>query len=334
MLAPLPRTSRLPNRPGPSSASGWTPSARGRGAKRPRGSPRGATVPSGAKVGVVTSVGSRGDSYDNALAESVNGLDTTEPVRRQGPWRGLEDLEFATLKWVDWCTHRRLFSALGYVPPAEYEANHDPVPVLTEAGTQSSEPPSNPGRFSSRSSCERSCSTTPTGSPPARSPPPWSRAGGSRTRRADRAPQHRPRCGGACLRCPARRRARPRRGPGSRTAARRADARRRVHRHALAPRSLGPRRRSRPALVEMEPLRCGARRGARVRSAGGRVRGTSLTRGSRGPTRWLAASLATRPTTGRPGTRRRLAAAWRAARRSCSRSRDGHTPRRSRQLCI
>jgi len=70
---------------------------------------------------VVTSVGSRGDSYDNALAESVNGLDTTELVRRQGPWRGLEDLEFATLNWVDWYNHRRLFSALGYVPPAEYE---------------------------------------------------------------------------------------------------------------------------------------------------------------------------------------------------------------------
>jgi len=50
---------------------------------------------------VVTSVGSRGDSYDNALAESVNGLDTTELVRRQGPWRGLEDLESATLNWVD-----------------------------------------------------------------------------------------------------------------------------------------------------------------------------------------------------------------------------------------
>lgn len=89
-----------------------------------------------AEVGVVTSVGSRGDSYDNALAESVNGLYKTELVRRQGPWRGLEDLEFATLKWVDWYNQRRLFSALGYVPPAEYEASHYPERVLAEAGTQ------------------------------------------------------------------------------------------------------------------------------------------------------------------------------------------------------
>lgn len=89
-----------------------------------------------ADVGVVTSVGSRGDSYDNALAESVNGLYKTELVRRQGPWRGLEDLEFATLKWVDWYNHRRLFSALGYVPPAEYEASNNRKQVLAEAGTQ------------------------------------------------------------------------------------------------------------------------------------------------------------------------------------------------------
>jgi putative transposase len=89
-----------------------------------------------AEVGVVTSVGSRGDSYDNALAESVNGLYKTELVRRQGPWRGLEDLEFATLKWVDWYNHRRLFSALGYVPPAEYEAINNREQVLAEAGTQ------------------------------------------------------------------------------------------------------------------------------------------------------------------------------------------------------
>ena len=89
-----------------------------------------------AEVGVVTSVGSRGDSYDNALAESVNGLYKTELVRKQGPWRGLEDLEFATLKWVDWYNHRRLFSALGYVPPAEYEASNNREQVLAEAGTQ------------------------------------------------------------------------------------------------------------------------------------------------------------------------------------------------------
>jgi putative transposase len=89
-----------------------------------------------ADAGVVTSVGSRGDSYDNAMAESVNGLYKTELVRKQGPWRGLEDLELATLTWVDWYNHRRLFSALGYLPPAEYEARNQRAPVLAEAGTQ------------------------------------------------------------------------------------------------------------------------------------------------------------------------------------------------------
>ncbi len=89
-----------------------------------------------AEAGVVTSVGSRGDSYDNALAESVNRLYKTELVRKQGPWRGLEDLELVTLEWVDWYNHRRLYDALGYVPPAEYEAHHYPEQVLAEAETQ------------------------------------------------------------------------------------------------------------------------------------------------------------------------------------------------------
>ena len=89
-----------------------------------------------AEVGAVRSVGSRGDSYDNALAESVNGLYKTELVHRQGPWRGLEDLELATLGWVDWFNHRRLFSAIGYVPPVEYEANYYRETVSAGAGTQ------------------------------------------------------------------------------------------------------------------------------------------------------------------------------------------------------
>ena len=89
-----------------------------------------------AKAGVVTSVGSRGDSYDNAMAESVNGLYKTELVRKRGPWRGLEDLELATLEWVDWYNHRRISSVIGYVPPAEFEATHYPEQVLAEAGTQ------------------------------------------------------------------------------------------------------------------------------------------------------------------------------------------------------
>ena len=77
-----------------------------------------------AEDGVVNSVGSRGDSYDNALAESINGLYKTELIRHKGPWRGLDDLELATLEWVDWFNHRRLFHELGRIPPAEFETNH------------------------------------------------------------------------------------------------------------------------------------------------------------------------------------------------------------------
>jgi putative transposase len=75
-----------------------------------------------AEVGIVPSVGSVGDSYDNALAESVIGLFKTEVIRCRGPWRGLEDVEFATLEWVFWFNHRRLLAPIGYVPPADYEA--------------------------------------------------------------------------------------------------------------------------------------------------------------------------------------------------------------------
>jgi len=74
-----------------------------------------------ADAGIELSVGSRGDAYDNALAESVIGLFKTEVIRRLGPWRSLEAVEFATLGWVDWFNHRRLLEPIGYVPPAEYE---------------------------------------------------------------------------------------------------------------------------------------------------------------------------------------------------------------------
>jgi putative transposase len=77
-----------------------------------------------AENGAVSSVGSRGDSYDNALAESIIGLYKTELVRNRGPWRGLDDLELATLEWVDWFNHRRLFHDLGRIPPAEYEEKY------------------------------------------------------------------------------------------------------------------------------------------------------------------------------------------------------------------
>ena len=77
-----------------------------------------------AETGAVTSVGSRGDSYDNAMAESIIGLYKTELVRNKGPWRGLDDLELATLEWVDWFNNRRLFEDHGRIPPAEFEALH------------------------------------------------------------------------------------------------------------------------------------------------------------------------------------------------------------------
>ena len=77
-----------------------------------------------AENGVVASVGSRGDSFDNAMAESIIGLFKTELVRNKGPWKSLDDLELATLEWVDWFNHRRLFHELDRIPPAEYEANH------------------------------------------------------------------------------------------------------------------------------------------------------------------------------------------------------------------
>jgi len=72
----------------------------------------------------VVSVGSRGDSYDNALAESVIGLFKTEVVKKQGPWRSVEQLELATARWVEWYNNRRLHTSIGDVPPAEFEASY------------------------------------------------------------------------------------------------------------------------------------------------------------------------------------------------------------------
>jgi transposase InsO family protein len=76
------------------------------------------------EAGVEPSVGSVGDSYDNALAETINGLYKTEVIRRRGPWRSLEAVEFATLEWVDWFNHRRLLEPIGNIPPAEAEARY------------------------------------------------------------------------------------------------------------------------------------------------------------------------------------------------------------------
>ena len=75
-------------------------------------------------AGIEPSVGSVGDSYDNALAETINGLFKTEVIRRRGPWRNMEAVEFATLEWVDWYNNRRLFEPIGNMPPAEAEARY------------------------------------------------------------------------------------------------------------------------------------------------------------------------------------------------------------------
>jgi len=78
-----------------------------------------------AEAGIEPSVGSVGDSYDNALAESIIGLYKTEIIHRRGPWRHLEHVEFATLEWVDWFNKRRLLEPIGNIPPAEFEQLHD-----------------------------------------------------------------------------------------------------------------------------------------------------------------------------------------------------------------
>ena len=76
-----------------------------------------------AEAGIEPSVGSVGDSYDNALAETINGLFKAEVIHRRGPWRSFEAMEYATLAWVDWFNNRRLLEPLGNIPPAEAEAN-------------------------------------------------------------------------------------------------------------------------------------------------------------------------------------------------------------------
>ena len=89
-----------------------------------------------AEAGLVPSVGSIGDSYDNALAETINGLFKTEVIHRCGPWRSVDEVEYAVLEWVDWFNNRRLLEPLGYLSPAAFEkAYHQPqaTPVV-EAG--------------------------------------------------------------------------------------------------------------------------------------------------------------------------------------------------------
>jgi transposase InsO family protein len=77
-----------------------------------------------AQAGIEPSVGSVGDSYDNALAETINGPYKAEVIHRRGPWRSFEAIEFATLEWVDWFSNRRLLEPIGHIPPAEAEARY------------------------------------------------------------------------------------------------------------------------------------------------------------------------------------------------------------------
>jgi putative transposase len=84
-----------------------------------------------AEAGIESSVGTTGDSYDNALAETVIGLYKTEVIRHRGPWRGFDDVEFATLEWISWYNTTRLLEPLGYIPPTEYEKAFDARRVAT-----------------------------------------------------------------------------------------------------------------------------------------------------------------------------------------------------------
>ncbi len=87
-----------------------------------------------AEAGIEASVGSVGDSYDNALAETINGLYKTEVIHPNGPWRNMDDVEFATLTWVDWFNERRLLEPIGNVPPAEFEAMYSQQQMETTTG--------------------------------------------------------------------------------------------------------------------------------------------------------------------------------------------------------
>ena len=93
-----------------------------------------------AEAGAVASVGSTGDSYDNALAEAFNSLFKAELVRNKGPWRSIDDLEIGVAEYIDWYNHRRLHSELGTIPPVEFEHNHyrpNPAPATVGASLQS-----------------------------------------------------------------------------------------------------------------------------------------------------------------------------------------------------
>jgi hypothetical protein len=102
-----------------------------------------------AEAGIESSVGSKGDSYDNALAETINGLCKSEFIQRRAPWKSAEPVAPATLGWVAWINHHRLMEPLGYIPPAEAETNYyeQQSANVDAALTRPGDPPRNPGRF-------------------------------------------------------------------------------------------------------------------------------------------------------------------------------------------
>ncbi len=96
------------------------------------------------EAGIESSVGSRGDSYDNALAETINGLYKAALIHRRGPWKSRESVQLATLQWVHWFNNIRLLEPIGYIPPAEAEANYWrqlAQQTETASSTQTSQPP-------------------------------------------------------------------------------------------------------------------------------------------------------------------------------------------------
>jgi hypothetical protein len=110
-----------------------------------------------AEAGVEFSLGSRGDSDDNPFAETINGLYKTEVIRRRGPWRHIDNVEYATLEWVDWFNHRRLLEPIGNIPPAELQTGVlSPTGRVSHGGlTQTTESPEQSARFISQQHIKR-----------------------------------------------------------------------------------------------------------------------------------------------------------------------------------
>ena len=93
-----------------------------------------------AEAGAVASVGSTGDSYDNALAEAFNSLFKAELIRNHGPWKGIDELEIATAEYIDWFNHRRLHGEIGMIPPVELDDiyhHHQTVPATADTAPAS-----------------------------------------------------------------------------------------------------------------------------------------------------------------------------------------------------